>query len=95
MIAAGAILIVIALTSSFLRRAPLSTAIVCLLMGIGLGPAGTGLLQLNPARDAPLLKQLTEVAVIISLFTAGLQLRLPLNRIEWSISLSSLLKISA
>ena len=87
LIAAGTILIAIALSSSLLRRMPLSTAIVCLLMGLGLGPAGTKLLQLDVIQDATLLERITEVAVIISLFTAGLQLRLPLDRVEWRISL--------
>jgi NhaP-type Na+/H+ or K+/H+ antiporter len=87
LIAAGAILISIALVSSLLKRAPLSTSIVCLLMGIGLGPAGVGLLRLDLVRDASLLEQLTEVAVIVSLFTAGLQLRLPLMSVEWRMAL--------
>ena len=85
-IAAGAILIVIALSSSLLQRMPLSSAIVCLLMGLGLGPAGSGLLDLSLTRDATLFEHLTEIAVIVSLFTAGLQLRLPLDRAEWRIS---------
>jgi hypothetical protein len=51
--------------------------------------AGTKLLQIDVIQDAAVLKHLTEVAVIISLFTAGLQLRLPLDRIEWRISLRS------
>ncbi len=87
LIAAGIILIAMALSSSLLRRMPLSAAIVCLLMGLGLGPAGTKLIQLDVIQDAALLEHLTEVAVIISLFTAGLQLRLPLDRVEWRISL--------
>ena len=33
------------------------------------------------------LSILTEVAVIVSLFTAGLQLRLPINRAEWGVAL--------
>jgi len=87
LLATGIILIAIALSSSLLRRIPISTAIVCLLMGLGLGPAGAKLLQLNGIRDAALLEGITEIAVIISLFTAGLQLRLPLDRVEWKISL--------
>jgi NhaP-type Na+/H+ or K+/H+ antiporter len=86
-VAAGIILIVIALTSSLLRRMPLSTPIICLMIGIILGPAGVGLLKLDFVRDATLIERLTEVAVIVSLFTAGLQLRLPLNHVEWRIAL--------
>ena len=87
MFAAGLVLIVIALSSSYLKRMPLSTSILFLLMGIGLGPAGVGLLELNLIDDASLLEMLTEVAVIVSLFAAGLHLRLPLKRDEWRIAL--------
>ena len=86
-IAAGSVLILVALTYSVLRRMPLSAAVLCLVMGIGLGPLGTGLLSLDIVADATLLEHLAEVAVIVSLFTAGLQLRLPLNRAEWGVAL--------
>jgi NhaP-type Na+/H+ or K+/H+ antiporter len=71
-----------------LRRMPLSVAILCLVIGIGLGPLGTQLLSLDIVTDAHFFEQLTEVAVIVSLFTAGLQLRLPLNHAEWRMALS-------
>ena len=71
-IAAGAILIAIALSSSILRRLPLSTAIICLGFGVLLGPGGANLIYLNFIRHDEILEPLTEVAVIISLFTAGL-----------------------
>jgi sodium/hydrogen antiporter len=86
-IAAGSVLILVALTYSVLRRMPLSVAVLCLVLGIGLGPLGTGLLSLDILADATLLEHLTEVAVIVSLFTAGLQLRSPLNRAEWRVAL--------
>jgi NhaP-type Na+/H+ or K+/H+ antiporter len=85
-VAAGAILIAIALLSSFLRRSPLSTAIVCLGFGVLLGPGGANLIHLDMMTNEKILEPLTEVAVIISLFTAGLQLRLPLDRKEWRVS---------
>ena len=86
-IAAGVMLIAIALASSLLKRAPLSTAIIALLMGIAFGPAGFGLLKLDFTRDAKLLELLTEVAVIVSLFTAGLQLRLPFRCDQWRLAI--------
>ncbi|MCG6155040.1 cation:proton antiporter [Rubinisphaera margarita] len=87
-VAVGAILIILALTSSFLSRLPLSTSVVCLVLGILLGPMGIGLVELELIRDAALIERLTEVAVIISLFAAGLQLRLPFDRREWGLSLT-------
>ena len=85
-VAAGAILIAIALLSSFLHRLPLTTAIICLVFGVLLGPGGANLIRLDFISHVEILEPLTEVAVIISLFTAGLQLRLPLNRHEWRVA---------
>jgi sodium/hydrogen antiporter len=86
-IAVGAILIAIALSSSLLKRMPLSAPILCLLMGVALGPAGWGLFKLDLVDDSALVEVLAEIAVIVSLFTAGLQLRLPLSSREWQISI--------
>jgi len=51
--------------------------------GYALGPAGAGLLSIDPVADVTLLEHLTEVAVIVSLFTAGLKLRVPLSDPLW------------
>ena len=76
-IVAGALLIVMALAGSALKRIPLSASMFYLATGAALGPWGAGLLYLDTVEDAPLLERLTEIAVIVSLFTAGLKLRLP------------------
>jgi NhaP-type Na+/H+ or K+/H+ antiporter len=86
-VAGGAILIAIALISKLLHRSPLSTAIICLGFGVLLGPVGADLIRLDFMTDDKILEPLSEVAVIISLFTAGLQLRLPLDRQEWRVSI--------
>jgi NhaP-type Na+/H+ or K+/H+ antiporter len=51
--------------------------------GAALSQLGAGLLDVDPLRDAALLERITEVAVIVSLFTAGLKLRLPLTDPQW------------
>lgn len=83
----GLLLVVMTLTSSFIARVPLSSAILYLAVGVGIGPSGLGLLQLDPLRHAPLLERLTEIAVLISLFTVGLKLELPLRDRRWRIPL--------
>ena len=83
----GVLLITMALTSSVLRRLPLSTSILYLAVGIGLGPSGIGLIQLDPIEDAPVLERLTEVTVITSLFATGLKLRTPLLDDLWRLVL--------
>jgi sodium/hydrogen antiporter len=80
---AGALLIGMALAGSFLKRLPLTAAIFYLATGAVLGPWGGGLLEVDALRDASLLERLTEIAVIVSLFTAGLKLRLPLADRRW------------
>jgi NhaP-type Na+/H+ or K+/H+ antiporter len=83
----GGVLCLMALAGSYLRRLPLSTSLLYLLVGIGIGPAGLGLLRVDPIADAKLLEHLTEVAVIISLFTCGLKLRVALRDRIWRIPL--------
>ncbi|MBA3531156.1 MAG: cation:proton antiporter [Ardenticatenales bacterium] len=79
----GALLIFMALANSTLKRLPLSTSMLYLGAGALLGPAGLGLLRIDPVEQATLLERLTEIALIISLFSAGLKLRTPLRDGRW------------
>jgi NhaP-type Na+/H+ or K+/H+ antiporter len=54
-----------------------------LAFGYGLGPQGAGLLEIDPIGHATFLERATEVAVIVSLFTAGLKLRVPMGDPRW------------
>jgi sodium/hydrogen antiporter len=80
---AGILLVGIALSGSVLKRLPLTAAVIYLAAGAALGPWGAGLLQIDALRDAELLERITEVAVIISLFTAGLKLRIRATDRRW------------
>jgi NhaP-type Na+/H+ or K+/H+ antiporter len=79
----GAVFVTMALTGSVLRRLPLTTALLYLGIGFVLGPNALGLLDLHPLTRPGILERLTEVAVIISLFSAGLKLRLPWRNRFW------------
>jgi sodium/hydrogen antiporter len=79
----GTLLIGMALAGSVLKRLPLTAAMFYLAAGAVLGPWGIGLLRIDAIEDRSVLERLTEVAVIISLFTAGLKLRLPLSDRRW------------
>ena len=81
----GLLLIAMTMASSFLERLPLSGAMLYLGVGMGIGPLGLGLLHLDALKNSVLLERLTEVAVLISLFTTGLKLELPLNDRRWRI----------
>ena len=72
-----------ALAGTLLKRLPLTTAVLYLLAGVALGPWGAGLIRIDPVRWPGLVERVTEFAVIVSLFTAGLKLRVPLSDPVW------------
>jgi len=83
---AGALLIGFALAGTLLKRLPVTPSMFYLAAGAWLGPWGAGLLNVDALDDTATLERLTEVAVIISLFTAGLKLRLPWSDRRWRIA---------
>ena len=54
-----------------------------LAIGYGLGPAGIGAMRVDPLQHSVVLERVAEVAVLISLFTVGLKLGLPLSNKGW------------
>jgi sodium/hydrogen antiporter len=96
----GLLLIAMTLAGSFIARLPLSAAMLYLGAGVAIGPLGLGLLKLDAVKNVVLLERLTEVAVLISLFTAGMKLELRLKDWRWRIpvqlaTLSMLLTVGA
>ena len=81
----GTLLIAKTLGGSFITRLPLSAAMVYLAVGIAIGPWGWGLLKLDAIKNTVLLERLTEVALLISLFTSGMKLELPFKDKRWHI----------
>jgi len=77
----GLLLLAVTLGSGWIKRLPLSYALIYLIVGIALGPYGVNLIQLQP--NAEFLKRLTELVVIISLFSCGLKMNRSLNLKEW------------
>ena len=83
----GALLIGFALAGTVLKRLPVTPSMFYLVAGAALSPWGAGLLPVDALGDTAMLERLTEVAVIISLFTAGLKLRLPWSDRRWRVAL--------
>jgi len=83
----GAILLSLLLLGTLLERLPLSTAMLYLLLGWLLGPGAFGVLLPDPARHAALLEVATEGALLVSLFSVGLQLGVPLGDRRWRLPL--------
>lgn len=57
-----------------LRNLPISMPAIYLCVGLAIGPWGLGLLEIDFKSDSKLIEVLTEVAVLVSLLTAGLKL---------------------
>lgn len=75
----GSLLLLMALAHPLVQRLPITTTIVYLLIGIALGPWWQGVIRVDPILHAPWLHHAAEISVIVSLFTVGMKLRLPLR----------------
>jgi NhaP-type Na+/H+ or K+/H+ antiporter len=81
----GLLLVLMALGSTVLKRLPLSTAMLYVLVGLAVSPLLLHLLVLDPRRDALLLERLAEIVVLLSLFTSGLKLSAGLRDRRWAL----------
>ena len=84
---AGAILLTMALLGTLLQRLPLSPGILYLAIGYALGPAGWALMAPDPLLHSVVLETMAEVALLISLFSVGLKLGVPLRDRRWYLPL--------
>ncbi|MDP1636366.1 MAG: cation:proton antiporter [Gallionellaceae bacterium] len=79
----GGLLLFMGLTASILKRSPVTSAIIYLAVGVLLGPTVLNLFHFNPLKESALLEVLTEVAVLISLFSAGVKMPVPFTFARW------------
>jgi sodium/hydrogen antiporter len=77
----GCLLLMVTLGSGWIKRLPLSYALIYLIVGIILSPYGFNLIQVRP--ETEFLERLTELVVLISLFSCGLKMNRPLNTWAW------------
>jgi NhaP-type Na+/H+ or K+/H+ antiporter len=80
---AGGLLLLMGLSSAYLRRLPVSISAIYLLLGLAIGPLGLGWLRIDLHESTAWVERLTEVALIVALFVGGLRLRLPLRDPAW------------
>ena len=71
------------LAGTLLARLPLSSAMIYLAVGYALGPAGLAVITPDPTRYSRVLELVAEVALLISLFSVGLRLGVPLLDRRW------------
>ena len=81
----GGILLIVGFTHSLFKDQPITSAIIYLAFGIALGPTGFSLFHFNPLKESHLLEILTEMAVLISLFSAGVKMPAPFRLEKWRI----------
>lgn len=79
----GVILLGMSITSQLIRRLPITNAMVYLAVGLIIGPSLLNLFHFNPLKQSAVLERITEVAVILSLFTAGLKMPVPVKLRDW------------
>ena len=79
----GGLLLVMGLTPSFIKRLPVTSAIIYLSIGLLVGPTLLNAFHFNPLKESALLEVLTEVAVLISLFAAGVKMPAPMRLDRW------------
>jgi sodium/hydrogen antiporter len=79
----GALMLAKGLTAPFIGRLPVTSAIVYLAVGLLVGPTALGLFHFNPLKESAFLEVLTEVVVLISLFSAGVKMPAPVTFARW------------
>ncbi len=79
----GGLLLARGLTETVLKRSPITPAMLYLALGLLLGPTLLNLFHFNPLKESGLLKVLTEIVVLISLFSAGVKMPAPVTFYRW------------
>ena len=83
----GCLMLARGLAATTLSRLPVTSAIVYLGVGLALGPAFFGVFAVDPYAQAGMLEVLTELAVLVSLFSAGVKMPVPFSLARWAPSL--------
>jgi NhaP-type Na+/H+ or K+/H+ antiporter len=79
----GLLMLATGLMAPVMQRLPLTTAILYLAVGMIVGPTVFGLFHFNPLKESAVFEVLTEGAVLISLFAAGVKLPAPVTWGRW------------
>lgn len=79
----GLLLLVVGFTFSYIKAVPITSAIIYLIVGSLVGPMGLGLFHFNPLKESALLELLTELAVLVSLYCAGVKMPVPIVYRRW------------
>ena len=75
----GCLMLARGLAATTISRLPFTSAIVYLGAGLLLGPAFLDIFHFDPLEQSALLEVLSEIAVLISLFSAGIKMPVPVT----------------
>lgn len=79
----GALLLMMGFSATRIRKLPVTTAMIYLAVGLVIGPTLLNAFHFNPLKQAHLLEIVTEVAVLLSLFAAGMKMPVPVTIPRW------------
>ena len=80
----GLLMLARGMAATSISRSPFTSAIVYLGVGLILGPTALNLFHFDPTEESGVLEVLTEVAILISLFSAGIKMPVPFQRANWN-----------
>ncbi|NGZ85307.1 cation:proton antiporter [Duganella aceris] len=83
----GCVMLARGLAATTISRSPFTSAIVYLGVGILFGPSVLNVFGFDPTTQSALLKLLTEIALLISLFSAGIKMPVPFKFRRWDVPL--------
>ena len=79
----GCLMLARGLAATSISRLPFTSAIVYLSVGLLLGPVVLGIFSFDAIKQSHVLETLTEIAVLISLFSAGVKMPVPISFKRW------------
>lgn len=79
----GALMLSMGFLTVVINRLPITSSMFYLTVGILVGPTGFAFFHFNPLEQSAFLEILTECAVLISLFAAGVKMPVPVSFRRW------------
>ena len=83
----GMLMLARGLAATTISRLPVTSAIVYLVAGIILGPMVLGIFTFDAIKQSHVLEVAAEIAVLISLFSAGVKMPVPMTFKRWGPSI--------
>jgi NhaP-type Na+/H+ or K+/H+ antiporter len=80
----GLLMLARGLMATTISKSPVTSAIVYLAVGVMLGPSCFNILNFDLTKQSGLLEVLTQIALLISLFCAGIKMPVPFKLARWS-----------